>query len=168
MLLILLCGIIFLIFFYYCTRTPTPERVISELKNARMIYKDTNNDYFTSYRHKIRAKPDFLYKLANGSIALVEYKSQRDSIRESDVSQVIAATLAVREKYPNLNIGFIYTRSGKVKCVDLNKSDEELINLISAELSIARQLENNMRPQFTPQKDKCRVCPYNMACSNRI
>jgi CRISPR/Cas system-associated exonuclease Cas4 (RecB family) len=154
---------------YYVTRPKKPpNRIIKELKdnNATLYFNgETRDKIFNSYKHRIRAVPDFIYKYEDGSAAIVEFKSRKAGIRSSDIKQLIATAIAVKDS-TNLNIkyGFVLNGGGVYKKVDLNKSSADLVKSIQIVLSITRNIKNEIEPTPNPIKNKCKSCGFRDDC----
>ena len=142
-----------------------PENRIRSLqkKTARLIYSDKKaSQIFRSNKYKISAKPDFIYNVS-GKYVLIEYKSRNSAVRESDEYQVIAATLAVRSKYP-ISKAIIYTSGNHIKEIMLG-SDEEIYSKIKVVADKTRISKNRVKPCIMRDKSpKCRYCGYKEIC----
>ena len=142
-----------------------PENRVSSLrsKNAKLIYSDKKgSQIFKSSKYKISAKPDFIYNV-NGEYILIEYKSRNSAVRESDEYQVIAATLAVRSKYP-ISKAIIYTSGNHIKDIVLG-SDEEIYSKIKTVADKTRASKRGIAPCIIRDKSpRCRYCGYKEIC----
>ena len=83
MMIVVLGGIVFAIviaFIYYHHLPKPPHQIIKPLKSkhVKQIYNDEVEIIkFYSTRHKIIARPDFIYEHPDGTLAVVEYKSRK-------------------------------------------------------------------------------------------
>ena len=161
--------ILILVALYVVVRRQSKEQEPNDFPvQGKIIYADQGrkSKTFTSYRHKIRAKPDFLVKQQDGSLILLEYKSRQKPPNPSDVVQLVATAIAVKEQYPELNEGMVYTRAGK-RWVNLSGSTDELADRISVPLASARAVRANLSVCATPMVRKCRSCSYRTECSDK-
>lgn len=136
---------------------------------GKIIYSDQGrkSKTFVSQEYRIRAKPDFLVRQPDGRLVLVEYKSREKPPNDSDVTQLIATAVAVRETYPDLKRGLVYTRGGQRK-VDLSASTDILIRKIKTPLDAARAVKSNESVRAAPSQGKCRACGYRTECSDSM
>jgi len=168
--IILLIIVVFLAVVIYSRLPLKPEQVIPELKekNAVLIYLDSDTKkVFASKTYKIKAKPDFLYKMPDDSYIIVEYKSRSGSVKNSDIAQLIATAIAVKETYPTLYTGYIYTQGRHIKKIDLKPSANQLFESIKQEVHQVRQIEAGRAPAFQPKKEHCQVCVLRRICEFR-
>ena len=94
---------------------------------------------------------------------LIEYKSRNSAVRESDEYQVIAATLAVRSKYP-ISKAIIYTSGNHIKDIVLG-SDEEIYSKIKTVADKTRASKRGIAPCIIRDKSpRCRYCGYKEIC----
>lgn len=159
--------------YHYRNREKSPECIIPLLKHEGTRYKKIYSDSggggyaFRSKRFKIKAKPDVLYKILNDdSYIIVEYKSrENESIYISDENQLIATAIAVKEKYPSLKEGYIYTKGGGFKRINLNHSQHELFQQIAKEVRQTRRIETGNLPRgYQRDGRKCKTCQYTSRC----
>lgn len=156
---------------YFYLRPRAPHQIIPALKKqgVNLIYNgETSEQVFTSSRYKIRAKPDFIYERADGSLILVEYKSSRRRAMKSDITQLIATAIAVKSHHKNKRVttGYVLTGKNYYKWVDLSKSLDLLALEIERPLSVARQVKNGYQPSADPVKKKCLACGYQYVCEH--
>lgn len=165
MLMLIGFGVVSILFYIAKEHLPKkPEQIIPHLKKGKLIYKDsTAKFYFSSLNYKIRAKPDFIYKVDEEYI-LVEYKSRKGNVNASDIAQVVASALAVKETYPRLVTAYIYTLGGDIKTINLNKPNHHLASQIKNELDFVRAIETNNPLFFNPQSHKCKACSFKLSC----
>ena len=145
----------------------TPQQLIRDLKDAKLIYNgEKESGYFSSYNHKIRAKPDFMYQHTDGSISIVEYKSRQSGVKQSDVSQLIATAIAVKDDTQNnIKFGYVLTKGGSQKKIDLDKGSSDLDQYIHAALKEARDILNGSGATPSPSRQKCSGCGFRGVCS---
>lgn len=155
---------------FFRSRPKKPVQVIKELKanNAKKIFTDNGKKNFNSTKYKISARPDFIYEEPDGSKIIVEYKSRNNPVRESDIIQLIATAIAVKESHPTVCKGFIYTQGNHIEIVDLSKSIDELANSISNEIIKMRAIKMRVRPSFEPIESHCFACGFRDACDSRL
>ncbi len=141
---------------------------IPALRNGKLIYTDDKkSEVFYSKKHKIRTRPDFLIKMPNGDVVPIEYKSRKSGIYPSDIEQVIATVIALRDKFPSINYAYILNRSGQHKRIDCNKNTDELLERISRSVWAVRAVANRktVMPSITSVK-KCQGCGERLICSH--
>lgn len=166
--IILLFSVIFSLFFYKLKRKTFPLK-IPQLKGRKLIYCDTNNaSIFRNKKHKIAAKPDFIVLDDNNNKIIVEFKSRNKGIYSSDINQLKASVIAVRDKYPNITIGYIINGSGEYKKIELNKSTDSIALEIKSLLNKIRLLKNGNQIQHIPEKHKCMRCGFNENCNYSV
>lgn len=139
-------------------------------RGARTLYLDVDgaSRVFESRRYGIRAKPDKLERCRDGGVELVELKSRpRRRPYPSDVAQVIAATLAVREAGLDVRAARLETPVGS-HAIDLDASDDALFRRIRPAVGIARQVAAGVEPRATPAVAKCGGCGYRDLCPHAV
>lgn len=162
-LLVLIAAAVFI---YRGITGKSPQRSLRETKKAKLIYNgEHQSGYFASYRHRIRAKPDFMYLNRDGTVCIVEYKSRRSGIRRSDITQLIATAIAVKDDSQyDVRCGYVLTRGGSRQRVNLNKTTDELVSDIQTALHEARQIKKGNQPIPQPEHRKCRGCGFRQTC----
>ncbi len=145
-----------------------PHQIIKQLKGkkVKLIYNDDAKKIkFCSIRHKIIARPDFIYEYPDGSLAIVEYKSRKKGVMARDITQLKAAAIAVKEEWQcRVKHGFVLTGSRQYEAVDLNKTGDTLAKEIGKYLTIAREIKSGHAPTPEPTARKCRGCNYRSNC----
>jgi CRISPR/Cas system-associated exonuclease Cas4 (RecB family) len=114
--------------------------------------------YFISKRYGIVAKPDFIVQLSTGENAIVEFKSRANGrLYGSDIAQVKASALAVREKMP---IQRAYVMAGTRRHeIYLAKNDETLFSEIQKEVEYTRRAaQGELIMEFTKNPQQCAHC----------
>ncbi|MCF6767597.1 Dna2/Cas4 domain-containing protein [Thiotrichales bacterium 19S11-10] len=146
-----------------------PQMIIPALKvaDAKLIFNGEYEDkIFSCMDHRVRAKPDFLYELSDGSIAIVEYKSRKKGVMPSDVSQLIATAIAVKGHYKNqVKKGYILTGRGSYKEVNLDMSSHRLVKSIEYQIRAVRDIIRGKEPKLTPNPNKCQNCGFRHICT---
>lgn len=144
----------------------TPQQLIRDLKDAKLIYNgEKEAGYFSSYNYKIRAKPDFMYQHEDGSISIVEYKSRQSGVKQSDISQLIATAIAVKDEIQhNVKFGYVLTKGGSQKKINLDRSSNDLIRDIWTVLKEARDILNGAIATPNPTRQKCSGCGFRRSC----
>lgn len=133
--------------------------LLSGLRKKRVRYiDDGSKGSFRSDLFRITAKPD----LIEDGTTIVEKKSRRSGVYESDKKQLIATALAVRSKH-KIRSGYIVTQTERV-AVDLTGSDRKLFSLIKTEHAHAWMVNEGRRPPPSPTRSKCRSCQFNKRC----
>ncbi len=147
---------------YFERAAPFP---IPDLDGKRVIYRDWfGAPVFRSERYRIAAKPDMLFEINSNELAAVEYKSRRGPVYESDVAQLVATVIAVREQYSGVTVGYVYTGSGESRRVDCRGTTEELLQSIAGELRYARLTKLGYKPDGVSVVHKCRACGVRRSC----
>jgi len=135
--------------------------LVSRLFKRRVKYIDTGkSSVFVSKRYKIAAKPD----LIQDNKTLVEKKSRRTGVYDSDRKQLIATALAVRSVHP-IRSGFVETQTDREE-VDLAGSDKSLFRLIKTEYKNALLINAGKKPPAYPSYQKCRHCQFRSDCEH--
>ncbi|MCE2573859.1 hypothetical protein [Motilimonas eburnea] len=110
----------------------------------------------------MRAKPDHIFQLNDGSKGVVEYKSRYGEVYDSDVAQTLASVLAARTSH-NIKWATIYTKNSK-KDVSLG-SDAEIwqkIKHLHENVLIAKS--GKVINQYNPNPKKCAKCAMKLNC----
>lgn len=158
-------AIIIIAYLLYQVAKSTPPP-IPGLKNKRLLYVDNGKKRaFRSKKYRIKAKPDYVYRIDRETDAVVEYKHRDGKIYRSDEVQLIASVIAAREKYRNIKIGYIYTRDGTYRTYRLDVPTSELIARIEQELHAARNAANGIETPANRAPNKCRRCGVRYACN---
>lgn len=162
-----LLAILAAIYYFFKGKAQKPQEKFPV--KGKVVYADEGrkSGQFESYKYRIKAKPDFLIREPSGELVLVEYKSRLKNPNPSDVEQLIASAICVKEKYPDLSQGMVYTRGGK-KMVDLSGSVDELAQQIWLSLQSARRAKCGVEVRPSPSLPKCRSCSYNNICKSRF
>ena len=161
-------AIVIIAYLVYRTAKSIPPP-IPELKNKKLLYVDNGKaKAFCSKTYRIRAKPDYIYRIDPNTDAVVEYKDRQGRIYRSDEVQLIASAIAAREKYPNIKRGYIYTRGRKRKVYDLAAPTPTLLKSIEMELHYARQAVVGVETRSEGSPNKCRKCGVRYACNRSV
>jgi CRISPR/Cas system-associated exonuclease Cas4 (RecB family) len=132
---------------------------------GKLLYADLGrkSKLFTSYRYRIKAKPDFIIQLLNGENAIAEYKDRNGPAYCSDIAQVKASALAVREEIP-LQHGFVVTRNGRYP-VPLHPDSEQLHSEIAEYIELARRVKGKqLILQYAANPRQCPNCSLRHGC----
>jgi CRISPR/Cas system-associated exonuclease Cas4 (RecB family) len=121
---------------------------------------------FINHKYKIQGKPDDIIFDKN-KYYLVEYKNRFNGIYEGDIKQAIATLLSCRssKKYENMSDILIYNKSGQVKHLKLDLSDQELFMKIKNEYNQALDIKNNKPIQVYKNIRKCNSCGFQNTCN---
>ena len=117
---------------------------------------------FFNARYKVFGKPDLLYRV-NGGVLAVEYKSRNGPIFESDIVQAKCAALSARgDQYI---VSRILVKTGQAeKYITLPRSDHALYREIESATILARKAKNGETVPCLPAPQKCRSCAYRDHC----
>ncbi|MCX7902435.1 MAG: PD-(D/E)XK nuclease family protein [Burkholderiaceae bacterium] len=141
-----------------------------ELQAARLFI---NEPRFPIRRHRpypVAARPDRVYRLPDGSLALLEIKTRAaHAVHPSDIAQLSVqryAMLGTRRLRNVLPTGYIATvstvnASVRVHRVDL-LSEQQTISLIARYDAVAGGRE---APRWPEDLARCRGCPHRQRCS---
>ena len=140
------------------------------LRSAQVLYIDDVklNKIFRSQRFRIQGKPDAILRITPGTTVIVEYKSRHHGIYDSDVTQLIATAIAVRETYPDVHEGYVVLGSGKYKRIDLTASTGDLFRAIEGEVIATREAKSGKPPEYIPVVHKCKKCGVRYACARSL
>ena len=159
----LLLAVLFVIY-------PALKRSVSGNKlgiKGKLIWVDKGRHTkpFFNSTFKIFGKPDLMYKIKGGVLA-VEYKSRKGSgIYQSDIVQAKTAALAARgEGYKVIRI-LIKTGSNE-QYINLPAADRSLFSEVKQYVDISRQSNKGAFLKAWPSKFKCRSCAYNHSCNH--
>jgi hypothetical protein len=132
---------------------------------AQLIYSDRGkkSKIFTCDRFGLSAKPDFVYRLANGTFVLIEYKSREGRVYPSDIQQVMAAIIATRSMYP-ISQAYVYTDTTNL-AVDATMSDEALFDNIKQNVYLTRRIKEGKKVEVCYKSEyKCNTCSMKENC----
>lgn len=156
--------IVLLLFFAWSGRSASKPNSLGI--ECELLYADQGRKSraFVSRRYGIRAKPDFLIKLKDGRIALVEYKSRsNDRIYESDIVQAKASVLAAREAYP-VEVMFIKTNH-RLKAIPIPRDSDVLYREILRHVELARRAQRGeLLGEYTANVNQCQTCSVRAGC----
>lgn len=153
LLIVLLLLLAFFVIGFIVTRTASSP-LYSDKGIGSKVFKDKVR--------RIRAMPDRIEGTQRSAL-LLEYKSRKGGVYNSDVVQAIASVLAARGSGINITGAQIHTRGGSVKTIELG-DDASLERKIKHPLMNARIVMSGGVPKATHQKVKCRGCGYNQVC----
>lgn len=133
--------------------------IVSRVGKKRVQYIDQgSSEVYYSRKYRISAKPD----LIEDRHTIVEKKSRRKGIYESDRKQLIATALAVRSRYP-ITRGVIETQSDREE-IDLSGTDAALFARIEKEYLHAEAVNRGSEPPPYPSLPKCGGCQFRSRC----
>ncbi|MGR5448594.1 hypothetical protein ACP3V3_02175 [Vibrio sp. PNB22_3_1] len=129
---------------------------------GRLAYADRGlkSEVFASKSYELSAKPDFVFKLEDGTYALVEYKSGNRPMNAFDRIQVLASIVCVRTRY-NVRSAFVATSLGVYPVDGAHRTTRAIYREIGALHRIARSIKHKNK---NPQKINPTSCP---SCSKR-
>ena len=120
---------------------------------------------FFNNKWRVLGKPDLMYRVANGILA-VEYKSRKRTIFGSDIVQGLTASLAARGEGFNVTQLLVKTDHAE-KYISLPKGDEDLHVLIAEHVQIVRQAKAGKVLPANPSYYKCIHCAYSQSCQRK-
>ncbi len=137
--------------------------------DAKLVYADQGRSSkdFVNSRFGVRAKPDFVYLLPDGTYVLVEYKNRKSGMRDSDVGQVLASVLAVRSRYP-VRRAFVATNGKLTPVGGAEWTDRAIYDAIREELELVRAIQRGKVPDHSPTPERCARCGYRDDCKWRV
>jgi len=133
--------------------------------DGELLYADLGRGAkrFVSSRYGIMAKPDFILRLRDGQNAIAEYKDRGGRVYCSDVAQVKASALAVREEMP-LQRAFVVTRNGPVE-IPLNPDSKKLHAEIAEYIEWARRIRRKeLIRVYAANPKQCDSCSLKRHC----
>lgn len=159
--------IILLVFFYFEERSPSKRSGVAALGvDGELVFADQGrkSKSFVSTKYGLRAKPDFLIKLKDNRIAVVEYKNRsNDRIYLSDVVQVKSSVLAARAAYP-VEVAFIKTKN-KLQKVSIKQDSDELYREVERYVKQARSVSaGDVLLEYTTNINQCKSCSVRSRC----
>jgi CRISPR-associated exonuclease Cas4 len=134
---------------------------------GKLVYVDKGkrSATFLNKQYGIAAKGgDFIYLTEHGKYKLIEYKSRKGKVYQSDEAQTIASVLAARSRYPIVE-AVIFTESTS-KNLNVSGCDEVLYNKIKDAHLLTQQIKNG-KPVHTTNafEYKCRSCSMRKFCN---
>ena len=131
---------------------------------GRLVYTDEGQ--VEPFRYEwgdtvIVAKPDFVYRLVNGSYAVVEFKSRFGSVYPSDVIQLKSCVLAVSEEWP-VSRAFVAT-SRTYQEIKV-RSRWRILRDIKPHIKLRRKIEHGYMPSRLEDRTKCKNCSFKAHC----
>ncbi len=136
--------------------------------DGRLIWVDDGRRTkpFFNARYKVFGKPDLLYRV-NGGVLAVEYKSRNGPIFESDIVQAKCAALSARGG--QYKVSRILVKTGQAeKYITLPRSDHALYREIESATILARKAKNGEAVPCLPAPRKCRSCAYRNNCLESV
>ncbi|MDG1752321.1 MAG: hypothetical protein P8I03_11770 [Thalassotalea sp.] len=136
---------------------------------GKLVYLDKgkNSATFFNKKYRIAAKGgDFIYLTDDGAYVLIEYKSRKGRIHQSDIAQTIASVLAARSIYP-ITRAIIATET-QSKEINVLGSDDVLYNNIKEVHLLTQQIKNGMRVNtYYNAPYKCQSCNMRTYCTRK-
>lgn len=164
--LLMLFVVFILLFVLFVFRESPPSRGGSLGVEGELLYADQgrNSKTFISKKYGVGAKPDFLIRLKNGKVALVEYKNRDNvNIYESDIVQAKVSALAARDTYP-VEVVFIKTKR-RLQEIPLPKSNDALYKEVELYVMYARLAnKGKMLYEYTDNLNQCGTCSMRTHC----
>ncbi|UZE97249.1 PD-(D/E)XK nuclease family protein [Alkalimarinus alittae] len=129
------------------------------------VDKGRKTNPFFNRVFEVLGKPDLMYKIKGGILA-VEYKSRKGTnIYQSDIVQAKTAALAARgEGYKVIRI--LIKTGSKDQYINLPSSDKALFDEVKQYVDITRSAHRGTALKAWPNKFKCRSCAFNHSCSH--
>lgn len=140
-------------------RTSSPLGV-----EGKIIYADQGrkSKLFINRVYGITAKPDFIITTPNGENVMVEYKSRKGRVYQSDIFQLLASVLAARSEM-QIHRAIVVTKVTRRE-VELG-SDEHIFKEISKFVLLARRAqEGEIIKIFSSHPGVCRTCSVASSC----
>lgn len=160
-------GAIFvlLFLFFLWNNRPAPQKSALGIEGD-LLFADQGrkSKAFVSKKYGIRAKPDFLIRLKDGRVALVEYKSRSNGrIYESDLVQAKASVLAARVAYP-VEVMFIKTPT-RLQQVPIPRDSDALYREVEQYAELARRaVKGELIRIFSSNTYQCETCSVKAHC----
>jgi len=132
--------------------------------DGSLIWTDQgrNTKPFFNKDFKVLGKPDLMYKIQSGVLA-VEYKSRRSRVYLSDTVQAKSAALAARGAGYHVTKILVCTQTQK-QYFELPRQDLTLYKSIEVYVSYVREAKSGSEMKATPSRYKCRSCAYHESC----
>lgn len=152
-------------------KTKPPHEVIPSLqdKGVKMIYNSEYDDRtYKCYKHRIKARPDFIYEHPEKSLTIVEYKSRKNGIMPSDINQLVATGIAVKSECSDKSVtkGYVMTAGHSYQSFDLSKNIDELASFIDRPTRAIRNIFKDIEPKPQASVKKCGGCGYRDKCNH--
>lgn len=158
-------AFVFLFLFFLWSSRPQARGSALGL-DGELLFADKGraSKAFVSMKYGVRAKPDFLIRLADGRVALVEYKSRNsDRVYESDIVQAKVSALAARVAYPVETV-FVKTKR-RLQEFPIPRSDDALYGQVKEYVELARRAEQGeLLCVFTSNLYQCKTCSVRSSC----
>lgn len=133
------------------------------IKGKVIFVDDGNKKAFYNSKYSVSAIPDLIVRDVRGNNVVVEFKSRRKEILESDVHQLKASIIAARSKY-KVESGLVINGGGMTRHVKA-KSSRRLFSEIKTAYNLARAVKGGHVPSRTEcESEACRDCIYRKVC----
>jgi CRISPR/Cas system-associated exonuclease Cas4 (RecB family) len=136
--------------------------------DGKLIWVDEGQSTkpFFNHLYRILGKPDFMYKIKGGVLA-VEYKSRKSGVYESDIVQAKCAALAARGNGYRV-IKIMVKADSDSKVISLPGDNQILYNEIKRYIDICRDTKAGKTAPALPSRRKCRSCAYRYTCNHGL
>lgn len=145
---------------FYQTKLPMTEFGF----RGKLVYVDDNprSKVFVCKRYELSAKPDFVFKTGLFTYCVVEFKSRKGAVKESDLVQLIATVIAVRSKH-SVTRAMVVT-SGVKKELEIASSGKMYKSIKKLHREARRVKHLNKKPKALQNNQKCNGCGYREHC----
>ncbi len=137
---------------------------------GKLLYLDKGkaSQTFINKQYNIAAKGgDFIYLTEQGEHILIEYKSRKGPVYESDVAQTIASVLAARSCYP-ISQAMVITETQSKK-INVSGNDDVLYNEIKQFHLLTQQIKQGKAVTRNYAKlYKCKSCNMQAFCKFKL
>jgi hypothetical protein len=149
-------------------RNAHPLAAIPILRSGELEYcGEPGTKMIYNRRWKVRGRPDFVFKMPDGSHSLVEFKSRKTRVYPKDIVQTKASVLVASGKYRNIKKAYVLLGSGEWTEVALPSSVDALADELMPHVRRARKIKYGQRaPALTPG-NHCIACNRSN-CHNRV
>lgn len=157
--------LVLLFLFFLWNNWPAPQKSALGIE-GELLFADqgVKSRAFVSKKYGIRAKPDFLIRLKDGRVALVEYKSRSNGrIYESDIMQAKASVLAAREVYP---VEVMFIKAGtRIQQVPIPRDSDSLYREVERYAELVRRAnKGELIREFCSNQHQCKTCSVQAHC----
>lgn len=143
------------------------QRDRSPLIKGKLIWVDQGKKTqpFASHPFKIVGKPDFMFKIDEGILA-VTYRNRKGNVYNNEIILAKATALAARNEGYQITHILIKTISSD-RYFTLPRRDKALHKEIKPYIDLVRKAKQQERMKASPTTKKCDVCIYNTQCASR-
>lgn len=165
-ILLWLFVVFFLLFVFFIRQGKSAPKGRVLGIEGELLYADQGrkSKAFVCKKYRVRAKPDFLIRLKDGRVALVEYKSRsNDRVYISDIVQAKVSVLAARVDYP-VEVMFIKTPNRLLE-IPITRDSDKLHREVEHYIGLARRAQKGeLLRDFTPNLNQCKTCSVRTSC----